>query len=432
MAQEYEELKLKGNGHFKEERYQEAVECYSEALKLKPQCHLLYSNRSAAYNKLEKFEEALSDAVHCISISPLFARGHYRKASALNELCRYNEAMTAAEEGYKLRGSDKICKDCVAQWLRASRATLEADLAKMDDIPPGASPVSHTSIEILSRLQSEHAKPSGVSTKFMEVGLMEVITEFAHLLRLFGHSSDSHAHAWVTALSQTLKVDPRTHLPLANAVEALSNMSERFCSYLNSDVDSCLYPIIRPILVLAILHILTCVSSLSRVISSRDRIQYLVKSCLPFFEKSILSGKLYIRIYIDALQQLLNSYCMEIGHANPNKRREDEKEEIQKFSKKLTHLLEQYPSSAGDYSDVKKSTMEVLENCSLLLSPSLLHSTRPLTKGDAEIIKTQVVKEMQALESLLGSGKALNFRDMDSLVLATGMVITLAYMHHLS
>ena len=59
MAQEYEELKLKGNEYFKEEKYQEAVECYTEALKLKPQCHLLYSNRSAAYNKLEKFEEAL-------------------------------------------------------------------------------------------------------------------------------------------------------------------------------------------------------------------------------------------------------------------------------------------------------------------------------------------------------------------------------------
>ena len=120
MTQEYEELKSKGNGHFKEERYQEAIECYTEALKLKPQCHLLYSNRSAAYNKLEKYEEALSDALHCISLSPLFARGHYRKASALNELGKSNEAIAAADEGYKLCGSDNICKDYVAQWLRAS------------------------------------------------------------------------------------------------------------------------------------------------------------------------------------------------------------------------------------------------------------------------------------------------------------------------
>ena len=303
---------------------------------------------------------------------------------------------------------------------------LEADLAKMDDIPPGASPISLVSVEILSRLQSEHAKASGVSVKFMETGLIEVIAELTHLLRLFGHSVDSHAHAWISALSQVLKADPRTHLPLARAVEALSNTSDQFCSYLNSDVDPNLYPIIRPVLVLAILHILTCVSSLSRVISSRDVIQCLVKSCLPFFEKSILSGKLYIRIYIDALQQLLNSYCMEIGHANPERRREDEKEEIHKFSKKLAKLLEQYPSTADDFSDVKKSTMQVLENSSLLLSPSLSHSTRPLTKGDAEIVKTQVVKEMQALESIVGSGKILNFRDMDSLILATGIIIVLS------
>jgi hypothetical protein len=115
---------------------------------------------------------------------------------------------------------------------------------------------------------------------------------------------------------------------------------------------------------------------------------------------------------------------MEIGHANPKKRREDEKEEIQQFSKKLTNLLEQYPSTADDYSDVKKSTMQVLENSSLLLSPPLPPSTRPLKKGDAEKVKTQVVKEMQALESLVGSGKALNFREMDSLILATGMIMT--------
>ena len=434
MTQEYEDLKLKGNGHFKEEQYQEALDCYTEALKLQPQCYLLYSNRSAAYNKLKKYEEALNDAIRCTSISPSFARGHYRRASALNELGKYTEAMAAAEEGYKLRGSDKICKDCVAQWLKASRALLEADVSRMEDIPPGTSPVSHTSVEILSRLQSEHSKVSGVSIKFMETGLMEVIIELERLLKLFGHSIGSHAHAWLSALSQVLKTDPRTHLPPANAVEALTIKSDQFCSYLNSDVDSSLYPIIRPVLVLTILHILTCVSSLSCVISSRVIIQCLVKSCLPFFDKSILSGKQYIRIYIDALQQLLNSYCMESGHANPKERREKEKEEIHKFSKKLANLLEQYPSTADDYSDVKKSTMEVLENSSLLLFPTSSQSTRSLTSGDAEIVKARIVKEMQTLESLVGSGKALNFRDMDSLILATGIniVIHILLQYHTS
>lgn len=337
MTQEYEELKQKGNGYFKAEKYQEAVDCYTEALKLQPQCHLLYSNRSAGYNKLGKNEEALTDAIHCTSISPLFARGHYRKATALNELGKYTEAKEAAEVGYKLRGSDKICKDCVGQWLRASRALLKTDIAKMEDVPPGASPVSLSSVEILSRLQLEHSKVGGVSIKFMETGLMEVVAELEDLLKVFGHSIGFHARAWVKALNQVLKADPRTHLPPTNAVENLSIKSEEFCSYLNSDVDPSLYPIVRPILVLAILHILTCVSLLSRVISSRDMIQCLLKSCLPFLEKSILSGKQYIRIYIDVLQQLLNSYCMESGHANPKERREKEKGEIQMLSKKLNN-----------------------------------------------------------------------------------------------
>ena len=86
MILEYKDLKLKGKRHFKEERYQEALDCYTEALKLQPQCYLLYSNRSAAHNKLKNYEEALNDAIRCTSISPEFARGHYRKASALNEV----------------------------------------------------------------------------------------------------------------------------------------------------------------------------------------------------------------------------------------------------------------------------------------------------------------------------------------------------------
>ena len=66
--------------------------------------------------------------------------------------------------------------------------------------------------------------------------------------------------------------------------------------------------------------------------------------------------------------------------------------------------------------------MEILENSSLLLSPTLSQSSRPLTKGDAEMVKAQVAKEMQTLELLTESDGVLHFRHMDSLILATGIV----------
>lgn len=57
-----DELKQKGNEAMKATDFDTAVQCYSEAIELSPENHVLYSNRSAAYMKLDKFEEALQDA----------------------------------------------------------------------------------------------------------------------------------------------------------------------------------------------------------------------------------------------------------------------------------------------------------------------------------------------------------------------------------
>lgn len=45
----FDKLKEEGNNSIKEKRYQDAVECYSAALKLKPREHTVFSNRSLAY-----------------------------------------------------------------------------------------------------------------------------------------------------------------------------------------------------------------------------------------------------------------------------------------------------------------------------------------------------------------------------------------------
>ena len=413
-----EELKLKGNVHFKEEQYEKAVDCYTEALNLQPQNHLLYSNRSASYSKLEKYEEALADATQCMTISPRFARGHLRKAAALNGLGRHEEAMTAAEEGYKLRGSDKICRDCVIQWLEASTAVLKVAVADIDDIPPGTMPVSQESVQILFRIQSEYSSPSGFSPEFMKKCLQDVVTELEHVLNRFGHSLGSSGHAWITALAEAFKADPRTHMTPEDATKLLSSKTDEFIAYVNSHIDPALFPIICPIVALGILSILTCVSTLSQVISFRSVIQLLLRSSLPFFDKFILSGNQYIRLHIHALQLLLNSFCMESGHS---KQRDDaEKEEVLSFSQKLEGLLQQYPSTSDDYSSVRETTLEVLENASILLSPLSYASSTPLTEGDAGTVKAHVDKEEKALQSL-GATKPLNFRDMDSLILSTGI-----------
>ena len=48
----------------------QAIECYTEAIALNRNNHLLFSNRSAAFSFMGKFREALDDAKRCHELKP--------------------------------------------------------------------------------------------------------------------------------------------------------------------------------------------------------------------------------------------------------------------------------------------------------------------------------------------------------------------------
>ena len=82
------EFKTKGNTAFSEKRYDDAIEMYSSGLELDPDNHLLLSNRSNVYLRLNRLEEALEDAKRCTEIDPLYVKGHYRKVQALMQMSK--------------------------------------------------------------------------------------------------------------------------------------------------------------------------------------------------------------------------------------------------------------------------------------------------------------------------------------------------------
>ncbi len=67
-------LKDKGNAALNAGKFDEAIKFYSDAIKLDPNNHVLYSNRSAAYCKNNKFKEALTDAEKTVSLKPDWAK----------------------------------------------------------------------------------------------------------------------------------------------------------------------------------------------------------------------------------------------------------------------------------------------------------------------------------------------------------------------
>ena len=64
------EFKEKGNKALAAGKEKEAVEHYSSAIALDSSNHVFFSNRSAAYCKLQEYQKALEDANECIKLKP--------------------------------------------------------------------------------------------------------------------------------------------------------------------------------------------------------------------------------------------------------------------------------------------------------------------------------------------------------------------------
>jgi stress-induced-phosphoprotein 1 len=87
--------KEQANNYFKEGKYEEAIKTYSEILDEDPENHLILSNRSATYIKMEKYDESLIDAVKCTKLKPDYGKVWGRLGGALHGQGKYDDALVA-------------------------------------------------------------------------------------------------------------------------------------------------------------------------------------------------------------------------------------------------------------------------------------------------------------------------------------------------
>jgi len=116
------EAKERGNAHFKNAEFPEAVKAYTEAISHAPEDPVMYSNRAAAYMKLGEYPTALRDCDKCLELNPNFVKGYSRKGTCHFFMKEYHKAMEAYDKGHTVDPTNQECIDGIAKVEQAVAA----------------------------------------------------------------------------------------------------------------------------------------------------------------------------------------------------------------------------------------------------------------------------------------------------------------------
>ncbi|XP_070203159.1 mitochondrial import receptor subunit TOM70-like isoform X2 [Littorina saxatilis] len=117
--------KNKGNKYFKGGMYEQAIECYTEAVRTCPTEHkqdisTFYQNRAAAYENLKNYQQVVADCSMALELNPRYVKALTRRAKAFESLQQFRDALedittVCILEGFQNQGSlqlaDRILKE---------------------------------------------------------------------------------------------------------------------------------------------------------------------------------------------------------------------------------------------------------------------------------------------------------------------------------
>jgi tetratricopeptide (TPR) repeat protein len=135
MSENFSTLKIQGDENMKQEKYEDAIENYTDALDMKEKEdeYKVYLNRCLAYVKLEKYQDALEDATQACMLKQDNAKAWGRVGSCLFALGKEEEAKTAFDRAFQLDPSNEEYKKLAGKEETTDITLLENQSNSLED-----------------------------------------------------------------------------------------------------------------------------------------------------------------------------------------------------------------------------------------------------------------------------------------------------------
>jgi len=127
-----EAKKVEGNDFMRDGKFNDAIASYTSAIALDPSNAIYYSNRAAAYAKLQDNKNSILDCEKALNIDPSYSKAYGRMGLAYFNDENYEKAIDAYENALRLDPSNQPYKS----QLDSAREKLNAKTAGAQPAPP--------------------------------------------------------------------------------------------------------------------------------------------------------------------------------------------------------------------------------------------------------------------------------------------------------